>query len=184
MTANREPVPAYVAAYAAGMVISVLGDRWLESAALCGSIRRGLPYVGDADLVVVAKPEVAEDFAANLPLLLESVTGAREVGKGKRHNQVVLDALGFEVKVDVWVVPAESLGAAMMYATGPARLNIAQRCHAEALGLRLNQYGLYRVEKDSDPPGRMVKIAGETERGVYDALGMTWLEPEERERKR
>jgi DNA polymerase (family 10) len=42
------------------------------------------------------------------------------------------------------------------------------------MGLKLSEYGLFRVEDDS-------KVAGETEAGVYEALGMAWIPPELRE---
>jgi DNA polymerase (family 10) len=42
------------------------------------------------------------------------------------------------------------------------------------MGLKLSEYGLFRVEDDS-------KLAGATEEGVYEALGLPWIPPELRE---
>ena len=48
------------------------------------------------------------------------------------------------------------------------------RDRAIGLGFKLNEYGLFRVEGDQ-------KVAGETEEGVYEALGLPWVPPELRE---
>jgi len=42
------------------------------------------------------------------------------------------------------------------------------------LGYKINEYGVYRKESGE-------KVAGETEEGVYSALGMQWMPPEMRE---
>ena len=42
------------------------------------------------------------------------------------------------------------------------------------LGLTLNEYGLFQLEGEE-------RVAGETEEGVYDALGLVWIPPELRE---
>jgi DNA polymerase (family 10) len=42
------------------------------------------------------------------------------------------------------------------------------------MGLKLSEYGLFRVEDDS-------KVAGATEAGVYEAIGLPWIPPELRE---
>jgi DNA polymerase (family 10) len=42
------------------------------------------------------------------------------------------------------------------------------------MGLKLNEYGLFREADD-------VRVAGETEEGVYQALGLDWIPPELRE---
>jgi DNA polymerase (family 10) len=43
-----------------------------------------------------------------------------------------------------------------------------------SLGFKLNEYGLFRVADD-------VKVAGEDEDGIYQALGLDWVPPELRE---
>ena len=41
-------------------------------------------------------------------------------------------------------------------------------------GFKLNEYGLFKVEDET-------KVAGDTEEGIYEALGMGWIDPELRE---
>ena len=44
------------------------------------------------------------------------------------------------------------------------------------LGFKLNEYGLFRLDDES-------RVAGETEEGIYRALGLDWVEPELRENR-
>jgi len=62
----------------------------------------------------------------------------------------------------------------MQYFTGSKDHNVAIRTRAVKMGLKLSEYGLFRVEDDA-------KVAGETEEGVYEALGLAWIPPELRE---
>src|SRR5205085_6360441 len=63
---------------------------------------------------------------------------------------------------------------AMQYFTGSKEHNVAIRQRAVRMGLKLNEYGLFRAEDDS-------RVAGETEEGIYQALGLDWIPPELRE---
>jgi len=81
---------------------------------------------------------------------------------------------GFQA--DLRLVPAESLGAALQYFTGSKAHNVALRDRAIRRGLKLNEYGLYRVQDDT-------RIAGETEDGIYAGLGLAWVPPELREHR-
>jgi DNA polymerase (family X) len=71
-------------------------------------------------------------------------------------------------------VPTDSRGAAMQYFTGSKAHNIAVRDRAIQHGYKLNEYGLFTVDDDT-------KVAGETEEGIYEALGMGWIDPGLRE---
>jgi DNA polymerase (family X) len=62
----------------------------------------------------------------------------------------------------------------MQYFTGSIEHNVSVRQRAVRMGLKLSEYGLYRVEDD-------VKVAGATEEEVYQALGLQWIPPEMRE---
>ena len=73
-------------------------------------------------------------------------------------------------------MPRESLGAAQQYFTGSKAHNIALRDRAIQRGLKLNEYGLFRVEDDR-------RVAGETEEDIYEALGLAFVPPELRENR-
>jgi DNA polymerase (family 10) len=64
----------------------------------------------------------------------------------------------------------------MQYFTGSKAHNIILRDRAMQRGLKLNEYGLFRTADDS-------RVAGETEEGIYETLGLAWLDPELRENR-
>jgi DNA polymerase (family 10) len=76
--------------------------------------------------------------------------------------------------MDVRALEHESFGAAMQYFTGSKEHNIALRQRALRMGLTLNEYGLFRLDDNT-------RVAGETEEGVYKALGLDRIPPELRE---
>jgi DNA polymerase (family 10) len=139
----------------------------IQQLEFAGSFRRGKETVGDLDIVIVsAHPDEAMDRFAAFPRLQEVI--AR--GDTKMSIRV---AGGFQV--DMRVVPAESFGAALQYFTGSKEHNVEIRGRAKKLGLRINEYGVYR-EEDLDHP-----IAGTTEESVYAAVKLPWIPPEMRE---
>lgn len=139
----------------------------IQQLEFAGSFRRGKETVGDLDIVIVSvHPNEAMDRLAAFPRLQEVI--AR--GDTKMSIRV---AGGFQV--DMRVVPAESFGAALQYFTGSKEHNVEIRGRAKKLGLRINEYGVYR-EEDLDHP-----IAGTTEESVYAAVKLPWISPEMRE---
>jgi DNA polymerase (family 10) len=90
-------------------------------------------------------------------------------GTGTKKTSVRLQA---GIDLDVRVVAAESFGAALMYFTGSKAHNVALRRRAQDRGLKLNEYGLFRGQR---------RIAGRTEREVYQALDLPEIPPEIRE---
>jgi DNA polymerase (family 10) len=79
------------------------------------------------------------------------------------------------VELDLRVVPEESFGAAMQYFTGSKEHNVVVRHRAKELGLKINEYGVFRQE---------TQIAGRTEEEVYAAIGLPWIPPELRENRK
>jgi DNA polymerase (family X) len=74
------------------------------------------------------------------------------------------------LQVDLRVVPDDSWGAALRYFTGSQAHNVRIREIAVRLGLRLSEYGLFRVESGE-------RISSRTEEEIYRALGMSWVPP-------
>jgi DNA polymerase (family 10) len=136
----------------------------VEKIDVAGSVRRMKETIGDVDFLVISKkPEKVMDFFTSLPGIVKIW------GKGKTKSSVRLKQ-GFDM--DIRVVSKKSYGSALQYFTGSKEHNIALRKIAIDKGLKLSEYGLFRGSK---------MIAGETEEGIYEKLGMDWISPEMRE---
>jgi len=161
----------YLLSYAEDMARELTGylgeTPGIEQITPAGSLRRGRETVGDLDLLVTgpAAGEVLERFVhySRVEQLL-----AR--GENKASATVGREGL----QVDVRALPRESFGAALQYFTGSKDHNVAVRTRAVKMGFKLSEYGLYRITDET-------KVAGETEAGVYEALGLCWIPPELRE---
>jgi DNA polymerase (family 10) len=86
-------------------------------------------------------------------------------------------AKGFQI--DLRVVPEESFGAALQYFTGSKEHNVILRGRAKDKGLKINEWGVFRIKDDQE-----TKIAGATEAEVYGALKLPTFSPELREGRR
>jgi DNA polymerase (family 10) len=132
-----------------------------------GSLRRGCETCGDIDILAVGGDPSLMNIFAGHPRV------ERVLGHGDTKSSVRLQG-GYQA--DLRLVPADSRGAAMQYFTGSKAHNIVLRDRAIQQGLKLNEYGLFRVEGDA-------KVAGDTEEGVYEALGLAWIDPALRENR-
>jgi DNA polymerase (family X) len=130
-----------------------------------GSYRRRRETVGDLDLIVLGDgPALSAAFVAH-----------PEVREVLVHGQAKTSVrLLSGLQVDLRPFTSESLGAALQYFTGSKDHNVRLRERAVRQGLKLNEYGVFRVETGD-------KIAGETEEDVYRALGLAYIPPELRE---
>ena len=152
----------------------------VERIEVAGSYRRRRETIGDVDLLVQAElpaPAVMEHFTA-----FGSVE--RVVSAGDTRGSVVLRS-GLEV--DLRVIPDRSFGAALHYFTGSKEHNIAVRQVAQRQGLRVNEWGVFRVPEGVDPDdvGKEdgERVAGDTESSVFEVLGMGWVPPVLRENR-
>lgn len=143
-------------------LVAYLGDRARVVAA--GSFRRRRDTVGDLDLLAVPRDglEPGDKLAR-----YENV--AKVLARGPTRTAVVLRS---GLQVDLRVVPEKSYGAALLYFTGSKAHNIALRRLALAHHWKLNEYGLFSGSR---------RIAGRTEKEVYEKLGLAFIPPELRE---
>ena len=154
---------------AAELATYLAAGQGIDQVTPAGSLRRGKETVGDLDLLVTG-PKAAE--ALDRFVAYPKVTEVLGKGANKASAKV-----GFEgLQVDVRALPRESFGAALQYFTGSKEHNVALRTRCVKMGLKLSEYGLFRLEDD-------VRIAGETEEGLYEALGLAWIPPELRENR-
>lgn len=133
---------------------------------VAGSCRRRKETCGDLDvLATCSDPGPPMDCLAG-HYLVEAV-----LQRGDTKQRVRLKT---GVEMDLRVVPEESFGAAMQYFTGSKEHNVVVRQRAKDLGLKVNEYGVFRGE---------TQVAGRTEQDVYAAVGMPWIPPELRENR-
>jgi DNA polymerase (family 10) len=136
----------------------------VQNASVAGSVRRMKETIGDIDFLVSAQdPERVMEFFVNMPEVQEV--------KGRGPAKAFV-RLAEGIDADLLIVPGQSWGAALQYFTGSKEHGIELRRIAIAKGLRLNEWGVYRGEK---------QVAGATEQDVYRALGLAWIPPEMRE---
>jgi len=138
----------------------------VADATYAGSIRRMKETVGDIDVLVAAADGPAVMAAVrDLPI----VTGI--IGSGGTKTSI-MTASGRQA--DVRVVDPACWGAALQYFTGSAEHNVRVREIAKARGLRVSEYGVFRIDTGE-------RVASATEAEVYAALGMALVPPEVRE---
>jgi DNA polymerase (family 10) len=126
-----------------------------------GSVRRMKETIGDIDILITSsKPMRVMDFFVQMSEIV------KVWAKGSTKSSVRFKG-GFDC--DLRVIKKESFGAALQYFTGSKDHNILTRRIARQKGLKLNEYGVFRGRK---------KIAGQTEKGVYQAIGLSYIEPE------
>jgi DNA polymerase (family 10) len=132
-----------------------------------GSLRRGAETCGDVDLLAVGATSGVLEIFTTYPLV------ERVLGRGDSKASVLLRG---GLQADLRSVAAHERGAALQYFTGSKAHNIILRDRALERGWRLNEYGLFQASDES-------RIAGETEEGIYAALGMAAVPPELRENR-
>jgi DNA polymerase (family X) len=160
----------------------------LERLEVAGSYRRRRETVGDIDLLAIAKKPAA---------VMKHFLGHAWIEKvemsGDTRATVIL---GSGLQVDLRAVPPESYGAALVYFTGSKEHNVKLRRRAVERGLRISEYGVFKVDASpdqSDNPtdrpdpsdrsdlGEGTWIAGREEEDIYAAVGLAWIPPEMRE---
>jgi DNA polymerase (family 10) len=152
----------------------------VERLEVAGSLRRRKETIGDVDLLALCEGDgtaVVDHFTA--------FPGATRVeAQGSTKGTIVL-ASG--LSIDLRVIPRRSFGAALQYFTGSKEHNVAVRTRAVKEGIRVNEWGVFRLPEGVDAAEVETeggeRLAGETEEEVYAALGMAWVPPELRENR-
>jgi DNA polymerase (family 10) len=151
----------------------------LERLEVAGSYRRRRETVGDIDLLAIAKKPAAvmKHFLGHAWIENVAMSG----------DTWATVTLGSGLQVDLRVVPPESYGAALIYFTGSKEHNVKLRRRGVERGLRISEYGVFKVDDPSDRTDRTdpsddgTWIAGREEEDVYAAVGLAWIPPEMRE---
>ncbi len=143
-------------------------QKGVEKAIIAGSVRRMKETIGDADILVITKnPKPVMDYFVHMAGVVKITA------HGETKSAIKLKS---GLNIDLRVVPKESYGAALNYFTGSKAHNIALREIAIRKGMKLNEYGLFKIHGKKE-----TFVAGRTEEDLYRALGLRYIEPEMRE---
>ncbi len=138
----------------------------VNAVVVAGSYRRCRETVGDLDILVTARKT-----SPVMRRFLEYDEIDRVLASGTTRASVMLRS---GLQVDVRLVDPSSFGAALQYFTGSKEHNIAIRRLGQQRGLKINEYGVFRFEK---------QVAGRTEASVYQTLDLPLIPPELRENR-
>ena len=151
----------------------------IDQLEVAGSYRRRMETVGDIDILAASNsPEAVMQRFQTYPEV------ARVVAAGTTRGTVVLRS---GLQVDLRILPQRSYGAALHYFTGSKAHNIAVRTLGVDRGLRISEYGVFRVPKGKKAEEAGVeegeRIGGTSEEDVFKAVGLDWVPPELRENR-
>ncbi|MEM3543496.1 MAG: PHP domain-containing protein, partial [Candidatus Micrarchaeia archaeon] len=167
---GKERLPLGVALPIAKEIVEELKTtKGVKRIEIGGSLRRRVETIGDIDILAeVAEGKDIMDRFVSLPNVVEVLA------KGEKKSMIVIEKGDYRIQVDLRIIESKSFGAALQYFTGNKEHNIELRKIAISKGWKLNEYGIFKGEK---------QIAGENEEEIYEKLGMKWIPPELRENK-
>jgi DNA polymerase (family 10) len=149
----------------------------IEQLEVAGSYRRRMETVGDIDILAAsdnAKP-VMQRFQTYPEV-------ERVIAAGTTRGTVILRS---GLQIDLRILPQRSYGAALHYFTGSKAHNIAVRTLGVERGLRISEYGIFRVPKGKKAEEVGIeegeRIGGATEEDVFRSVDLDWVPPELRE---
>ncbi|MGW8169604.1 MAG: DNA polymerase/3'-5' exonuclease PolX [Sulfurovaceae bacterium] len=150
--------------YANDIVTYMKNSKEVLKVIMAGSFRRKKETIGDLDLLVTSKdPTLVINHFMQYPDIKEVIS------QGITKSTVILNN---DLQVDLRCVSDESYGATLHYFTGSKSHNVTIRTMAIEMGLKVNEYGIFKGEE---------KIAGATEEEMYKTVGLSYIEPELRE---
>lgn len=158
----------------AELVGSVLRDAGVRRCELSGSLRRGLSWVGDADLVAVADEgfEGVPLFSAASQLRGRSVR--QDICPSYQGGGDILRVWIDDFKIDVRFTTAEVFGATQLWLTGNRDFGRSLEAIAVKNGWRFTPDGVFMCDGE-------LAIGSADERSVLAALAEgLWIEPEHR----
>ena len=155
---------AEVAVEAEALLEYLKRDKSILSISIAGSLRRGNETVKDIDILAASKnPEKLGGHFTSYERI-ETVTA-----NGETKVSVVLKS---GINADLRIVTSAEYPYALHHFTGSKEHNTAMRGRAKDMGLKMNEYGLFRGEKN-------IKCANEEE--LFATLKLQFIEPELRE---
>ena len=135
---------------------------YCERIEVAGSIRRRKPWVNDVDLVLIPK----DPWNLHGELM--------KLGQLKMSGKKIMRVMVGSTQVDIYAADENTWATLLLIRTGSKENNIRLCSRAKDMGWHLAASG----DGLFDETGR--RIAGDTEISIYNALGLPYQEPRER----
>jgi DNA polymerase (family 10) len=133
---------------------------------IAGSARRMTDTCKDLDIIATAHdPAALTQAFTEMDLLSEVGSGGEAGARGVTHNGL---------QIDFRVVEPDQFGNVLQHLTGSKQHNMELREYAVRRGMHVSEYGV-----EEDESGKVHRCP--TEEGVYEVLGLPFIEPELRE---
>jgi DNA polymerase/3'-5' exonuclease PolX len=160
---------------------------------ICGSYRREKEYSSDIDILITHKQlvnnkiqtqkylhNVIEMLSSNSLFIIDNLTEkyvSHFQGFASVNPKYIKDIpkcdfdINKIIRVDFIIVPYDSFYTALMHFTGSGEFNQMMRVHAKNLGMKLNEYGLFKKDKRID-------INSETD--IFNNMLLKYVPPNKR----
>jgi len=141
-----------------------------DKCVVAGSIRRKKRLdIHDVDLVLI--PNNQGKF----------ITACQDIGRLTTKGALQL-ILPTGVMLDLYIATPDTWATLLLIRTGSKEHNIKLCSLARQKGMVLHAdgSGLFNVAPDLESPYREARIAGDTEESIFEALGLPYKRPEER----
>ncbi len=155
-------------AHAAVLLEEIGRHKAVIRSTVAGSLRRRREVIRDIDLLVSSR-----DSGAVMEMFVGLSSVRRVLANGETKSSVLLED---GIQADLRVVRDEEYPFALHYFTGSKEHNIAMRARAQAMGMKLNEYGLFKIHSKQE-----TLVSCKDEQDLFKALNLDYIEPELRE---
>ncbi|MCS7201906.1 MAG: DNA polymerase/3'-5' exonuclease PolX [Dictyoglomus sp.] len=167
LRSKSERIPLGIALPIIEEILSFLSNNpYIKNITPAGSVRRRKETIGDIDILITTQDiEKVNESLRKLPILKDIIAS------GPTKTSINVEP---GIQVDFRVVEDKCFGAALQYFTGSKAHNIKLRELALKKGLKINEYGVFRLEDN-------LRLGGQKEEDIYEILGLQFIPPELRE---
>jgi DNA polymerase (family 10) len=136
---------------------------------VAGSLRRGKSIFKDIDILVVPQDDTDTNSVKNTLIAFADKSDAGGI-IGAGPTKVSIRTQG--IQIDFRIIQSDSYPPALQHFTGSKEHNTLLRSRAKHLGLKMNEYGIFKGTR---------ALTVQSEEEVYARIGLSFIPPEIRE---
>jgi len=148
---------------------------------IVGSYRRGAENSGDIDIILTSNSDSSKHFTNLIDTLIKQKIIIEVLSRGPSKCLVItrLSSSSTARRVDFLYTSKEEYPFSILYFTGSKIFNTVMRNQALAMGLTMNEHGLYKMENKIKQKEK-IQHHFSSEQDIFKYLNMEYREPWER----